>query len=324
MGSYARGVIVSNIDFSRTDTYSVSRSQRVELRQLRYFVAVAEELHFRRAAARLHISQPPLSQQIRQLEDELGCQLLVRTRRRVELTAAGHAFLRDARQLLSELDGAVQTARRIDAGQTGRLRVNFVGSALLSIVPGIVQRFRATAPDVEIELHERPTIEQLRLVSAGVVDVGLVRPPIEELSDLRAEVVLRERSVAVLPAGHELAQLRRLSLQRLAAEPLVLFPREQAPGFHDLLIDSLAAAGTRASGVGGVRVIQYAPEMLTIIGLVAAGIGVSLAPGSVTRLELEGVTYRPVTGAPQSELVAITRADDESPLVRAFMAHAGG
>ena len=288
----------------------------MELRQLRYFVAVAEELHFRRAAARLHISQPPLSQQIRQLEDELGCQLLARTRRRVELTPAGRAFLRDARQLLSELDGAVQTARRIDAGQTGRLRVNFVGSALLSIVPGIVQRFRATAPDVEIELHERPTVEQLRLVSAGVVDVGLVRPPIEELAEVRAEVVLRERSVAVLPADHALAQLRRVSLQRLASEPLVLFPRDQAPGFHDLLMSSMATLGAHP------HVIQYAPEMLTIIGLVAAGIGVSLAPASVTRLELEGVTYRPVTGAPQSELVAVTRADNESPLVRAFMAHA--
>jgi DNA-binding transcriptional LysR family regulator len=316
--SYARGLIVSNIHSSRTDSYNVSRGQRVELRQLRYFVAVAEELHFRRAAARLHISQPPLSQQIRQLEDELGCRLLARTRRRVELTPAGQAFLRDARQLLSELDGAVQTARRIDAGQTGRLRVNFVGSALLSIVPGIVQRFRATAPNVEIELHERPTVEQLRLVSARVVDVGLVRPPIEELADLRAEVVLRERSVAVLPAGHELAALRRVSLQRLAAEPLVLFPRDQAPGFHDLLMSSMAALGAHP------HVVQYAPEMLTIIGLVAAGIGVSLAPASVTRLELEGVTYRPVTGAPQSELVAITRTDDESPLVRAFMTHAGG
>jgi DNA-binding transcriptional LysR family regulator len=121
----------------------------MELRQLRYFIAVAEELHFRRAAARLHISQPPLSQQIRQLELELGCQLLRRTRRRVELTPAGAAFLRDARTLLQQLDGAVTTARRIEAGQTGRLRINFVGSALLSIVPAAVQRFRAARPDVE-------------------------------------------------------------------------------------------------------------------------------------------------------------------------------
>jgi DNA-binding transcriptional LysR family regulator len=288
----------------------------MELRQLRYFVAVAEELHFRRAAERLHISQPPLSQQIRALEDELGFVLLIRTRRRVELTPAGAAFLRDARTVLAELDGAVATARRIDAGQSGRLRINFVGSALFSIVPGMVERFRRSRPGVEIELHERATVDQLRAVHAGMADVGLVRPPIEDDAGLRVRTVLRERTVAALPAGHELAALTRVPLHRLAAEPLVLFPRDQAPGFHDLLIDSLAGAGAAP------RVIQYAPEMLTIIGLVAAGTGVSLVPASVGRLALDGVTYRSVTGAPRSELVAITRADDGSALVRAFVAEA--
>jgi DNA-binding transcriptional LysR family regulator len=290
----------------------------MELRQLRYFVAVADELHFRRAAARLHISQPPLSQQIRALEEELGFALLIRTRRRVQLTPAGAAFLRDARALLHELDGAVATARRIDAGQTGRLRINFVGSALLSIVPGAVERFREARPGVEIELRERSTIDQLRAVRAGVVDVGLVRPPIEDDGELTTQTVLRERTVAALPAGHELADLSRVPLRRLAAEPLVLFPREQAPGYHDLLIGALA--GTRA----GPHVIQYAPEMLTIIGLVAAGMGVSLAPASVSRLALDGVTYRPVARAPLSNLVAVTRADDDSTLARAFVDEAVG
>jgi len=288
----------------------------VELRQLRYFVAVAEELHFRRAAERLHISQPPLSQQIRALEDELGFALLVRTRRRVELTPAGAAFLRDARTLLAELEGAVATARRIDAGQTGRLRINFVGSALFSIVPGTVERFRAARPGVEIELRERATVDQLRAVRAGVADVGLVRPPIDHDGELRVQTVLRERTVAALPAGHALTALTRVPLRRLAAEPLVLFPRDQAPGFHDLLIDSLAGAGVAP------RVIQYAPEMLTIMGLVAAGTGVSLVPASVRRLALDGVAYRPVSGAPRSELVAITRAADDSELARAFVAEA--
>ncbi len=288
----------------------------MELRQLRYFVAVAEELHFRRAAERLHISQPPLSQQIRALEDELGFALLVRTRRRVELTPAGEAFLRDARALLGELEGAVATARGIDAGQTGRLRINFVGSALFSIVPGTVERFRRSRPAVEFELRERPTVDQLRAVRAGVADVGLVRPPIEDDGELSVRTVLRERTVAALPAGHPLAGLNRVPLRRLAAEPLVLFPRDQAPGFHDLLIDALAGAGTAP------RVIQYAPEMLTIIGLVAAGTGVSLVPESVQRLALDGVTYRPVSGAPRSELVAITRAGDDSALVRAFVSEA--
>ncbi len=286
----------------------------MELRQLRYFVAVAEELHFRRAAARLHISQPPLSQQIRRLEEELGCRLLTRSRRRVELTAAGAAFLRDARAMLAELEVAVATVRRIETGQAGVLRVSFVGSALLSIVPGIVQRFRRGRPLVELELRERSTVEQLRALSAGVVDVGLVRPPVDADADLHTEVVMRERTVAAIPSGHPLAALRRVPLRRLASEPLVLFPREQAPGFHDLLTSRLAATGTSP------QVVQYAPEMLTIIGLVAAGIGVSPVPASVAGLGLDGVTYRPLSGAPDTELLAVMRARDESPLVRAFLA----
>jgi DNA-binding transcriptional LysR family regulator len=288
----------------------------MELRQLRYFIAVAEELHFRRAAARLHISQPPLSQQIAQLEEELGCRLLNRTRRRVELTAAGEAFLRDARAMLDELDVAVSTVRRIETGQAGVLRVNFVGSALLSIVPGIVQRFRRSRPQVEIELRERSTLEQLRALAAGIVDVGLVRPPIDPDDSLWTEVVMREHTVAAIPAGHALARLTRVSLRRMAAEPLVLFPREQAPGFHDLLTGRLAATGTSP------RVVQYAPEMLTIIGLVAAGIGVSPVPASVAGLGLEGVTYRPLSGAPDTQLLAVTRAGDESPLVQSFISEA--
>ena len=222
----------------------VRKSRRVDgASSASVFVAVAEELHFRRAAARLHMSQPPLSQQIQQLEAEIGCTLLTRTRRRVELTAAGAAFLRDARALLAELDGAVETARRIDAGQTGRLRINFVGSALSSIVPELVRRFRAAQPLVEIVLHERSTIEQLRAIKSGAIDVGLIRPPLESDPELRVEILERERTIAALPAEHALAKMRRIPLRRLASEPLVLFPRDQAPGFHDLLISSLTDSG---------------------------------------------------------------------------------
>ena len=249
----------------------------VELRQLRYFVAVAEELHFRRAAARLHISQPPLSTQIAALEAELGVMLLARTRRRVALTPAGAAFLREARAILAGVDAAATTARAIDSGQEGVLRVSFVGSALLSIVPGIVQRFRAARPLVQIALRERPTSAQLEAVLTGIADIGLVRPPVAPDPELVTELVLRERTVAALPADHPLASLRRVPLRRLAAEPLVLFPREQAPGYHDLLTARLAATGTVP------RVVQDAPETITIIGLVAAGIGVSpVAPRSPT------------------------------------------
>ena len=288
----------------------------MELRQLRYFVAVAEELHFRRAAQRLHISQPPLTRQIAALEAELGCRLLERTRRRVELTAAGEAFLRQARTMLGELEVAVSTARAIGAGQAGVLRIGFVGSALSSIVPAAVQRFRRARPDVEVQLRERSTTQALRALASGELDVGLVRPPIDGDDTLLAEFVMRERTIAAIPTGHELAALRRIPLARLAAQPLVMFPRGQAPGFHDLLIGRMAATGTTP------HVVQYAPEMLTIIGLVAAGIGVSPVPESVAHVGLDGVAYRPLSGAPDTELVAVTRADEVSPLAAAFVAEA--
>jgi DNA-binding transcriptional LysR family regulator len=270
----------------------------MELRQLRYFVAVAEELHFRRAAARLHMSQPPLSNQVRLLEEELGCPLMIRSRRRVELTPAGAAFLQDARTLLADLDDAVQRAQRIHAGQAGTLRISFVGSALLSLVPEVVRRYRAARPDVELQLRERSTEEQLRELRGGTIDVALVPLPVDA-PDLRTEVLRRERTVAALPATHPLAQLKRVPLRSLAAEPLVMFPREQAPGLHDRLLASLSAPDLRPS------VAQYAPETQTIIGLVAAEIGVALVQASVQRLALPGVTYRPVRGAPTIELAAL-------------------
>jgi DNA-binding transcriptional LysR family regulator len=270
----------------------------MELRQLRYFVAVAEELHFRRAAARLHMSQPPLSNQVRLLEEELGCPLMIRSRRRVELTPAGAAFLHDARTLLGDLDESVQRAQRIHAGRAGTLRISFVGSALLSLVPAVVRRYRASRPDVELQLRERSTEEQLRELRGGTIDVALVPLPVDA-PDLRTEVLRRERAVAALPATHPLAQLERVPLRSLAAEPLVMFPREQAPGLHDRLLASLSTPALRPS------VAQYAPETQTIIGLVAAEIGVALVQASVQRLALPGVTYRPVRGAPTIELAAL-------------------
>jgi DNA-binding transcriptional LysR family regulator len=277
----------------------------MELRQLRYFVAVAEELHFRRAAERLRMSQPPLSNQLRKLEDELGCSLMVRSRRKVELTPAGEAFMRDASRLLRELDEAAQNARRIHAGREGRLRISFVGSALLSLVPDVVRRYRSVRPGVELQLRERSTEDQLAELRAGTIDVALVPLPVDA-PDLRTEILLRERAVAALPAAHPLAALARVPIQRLAAEPLVLFPRAQAPGLHDRLLASLSGAD------GPPAVTQYAPETQTIVSLVAAEIGVSLVQASVERLGLPGVTYRPVIGAPTVELAALLRTGEES------------
>ena len=284
----------------------------MELRQLRYFVAVAEELHFRRAAERLHMSQPPLSHQIRLLEDELGCELLARTRRRVETTPAGEAFLRDARAVLADLDRAAHNARRIHEGQTGTLRVSFAGSALLSLVPRVVQRLSATHPAIDIELHERSTSDQIRALATGATDLGLAPLPVGD-ADVEIEVLVRERTVAAVPSAHPLARARELTLGLLAEYPFVLFPREQAPGYHDLLMTSVTSAGTPP------RVIQQASETQTIIGLVAAGVGVSLVPASVQQLALAGVAYRPVSGAPDTELAALTRRGDRTGLIAAFL-----
>jgi DNA-binding transcriptional LysR family regulator len=284
----------------------------MELRQLRYFVAVAEELHFRRAADRLHMSQPPLSHQIRLLEDELGVELLARTRRRVEMTPAGDAFLRDARAILAELDRAAHNARRIHEGQTGTLRVSFAGSALLSLVPRVVQRLGVTHPAIDIELHERSTSDQILALASGATDLGLAPLPVGD-ADVDVEVLVRERTVAAVPVGHPLARARRLTLRLLAEYPFVLFPREQAPGYHDLLMTSVTSAGTPP------RVIQQAAETQTIIGLVAAGVGVSLVPASVQQLALEGVAYRPVADAPDTELAALIRRGERTGLIAAFL-----
>jgi DNA-binding transcriptional LysR family regulator len=289
----------------------------MELRQLRYFVAVAEELHFRRAAERLHMSQPPLSHQIRLLEEELGCELLARTRRRVEMTPAGDAFLRDARAVLADLDRAAHNARRIHEGQTGTLRVSFAGSALLSLVPRVVQRLSATHPAIDIELHERSTSDQIRALAAGATDLGLAPLPVGD-ADVEIEVLVRERTVAAVPASHPLARARELTLPLLAEYPFVLFPREQAPGYHDLLMTSVTSAGTPP------RVIQQASETQTIIGLVAAGVGVSLVPASVQQLALDGVAYRPVSDAPDTELAALSRRGDRTGLIAAFLEAAAG
>jgi len=284
----------------------------MELRQLRYFVAVAEELHFRRAAARLHMSQPPLSHQIRLLEEELGCELLARTRRRVEMTPAGEAFLRDARAILADVDRAARNARRIHDGQTGLLRVSFAGSALLSLVPRVVQRLSVTHPEIDIELHERSTSEQVRALAAGATDLGLAPLPVGD-ADVEVDVLVRERTVAALPAAHPLAHRERLQMRALAEYPFVLFPRQQAPGYHDMLMQAVTRAGTPP------RVIQQAAETQTIIGLVAAGVGVSLVPSSVQQLALDGVAYRPVDDAPDTELAALSRRAERSGLIAAFL-----
>jgi DNA-binding transcriptional LysR family regulator len=292
-------------------------NHQIELRQLRYFVAVAEHGGFRRAAERMHVSQPPLSQQVAQLEQRLGAALLVRSHRGVALTAAGETFLRDARMLLAELDRAVEAARRAGAGTTGLVRLGFVGSAAYPIVPDVVRAFRAAHPEVEVRLRELSTSEQLEALTGGALDVGFVRTPLDERT-VEVEPIATEPIVAALPEGHPLAGRRLVRVLELAAEPFVMFPREQAPEFFDHLVNLVAATGTAP------RIVQEAREMQTIVSLVAAGLGVTLVPASVQALGLRGAVYRPLHGSPQTELAVIRPRGHVEPAVAAFLEAARG
>jgi DNA-binding transcriptional LysR family regulator len=285
----------------------------VELRHLRYFVAVAEELHFRRAAERLHISQPPLSQQIRQLEAEVGATLLHRNQRKVELTAAGNAFLVRARAILDAVEDAALEARRVQRGEIGRLAVGFVGSAMYSFVPELLRAFRESSPDITLRLHELGTTEQLHQLEDGRLDVGFVRI-VRPRPGLMFEFVQEEEVVVALPEAHPLARQERVRLAELEGEGLVLLTRAGSPGLRSSLAPAIQELG------GEEQIVQEVAEMQTVIGLVAAGVGISLVPASVNALERAGVTYRPLEGdAPVVRLAMAWRADDDSPVLAAFL-----
>lgn len=290
----------------------------MELRHLRYYVAVAEELHFHRAAERLHISQPPLSQQIRALESELGVTLLERNRRSVALTAAGAVFLREAREILAAVDAATEAARSVARGEAGRLALGFVGSAMHGALPGVLRAHRRAFPQVQLVLTELPTAGQLEALRAGRIDVGVIRPPVRE-PGLALETIATEPVVVALPEDHRLAGRAEVGLAELVEEPFVLLARREAPGLHESLAQAMADAG------GVPRVVQEAREMQTVVGLVAAGLGVSLVPASVGADEHHGVAYRPVAGsAPTVELALAWRPEDRSPVLAAFLATARG
>jgi DNA-binding transcriptional LysR family regulator len=291
----------------------------MELRHLRYFLAVAEELHFHRAATRLHISQPPLSQQIRALERELGVTLLERNRRRVALTAAGEGFRDDTRAILDAVERASERARNVARGSLGTLSVGFVGSAMFSpTLPDILREFRAGRPEVELVLRELPTLVQLQALVGGELDVGVIRGPIAQADvDPRLELmtIQRERLVAALPADHPLAARRRLRAEDLSGETFVILARRDAPG----LFASLTTAMVEAGGLPE-DVLEVA-EMQTIISLVAGGFGVSLVPESVGSVDRSGVAFRPIAGpTPTIELSAAWRAGAGSPVRDAFLA----
>jgi DNA-binding transcriptional LysR family regulator len=284
----------------------------VELRPLRSFLVLAEELHFGRAARRLHISQPPLSRQIRRLEDELGVELLRRTRRSVQLTDAGRLLVEQGRPLVDQAERVEELVRRAGAGEVGRLAVGFVGSATYETLPAIVRAFRDLAPGVELRLEELTTAPQVAALRAGQIDVGLVRPPVDG-GRLRLTPLVEERLVAALPDTHPLAGRTRVRAAALADDPFVLFPRQIGSGLYDDVLGVCRAAGF------GPRVVQEAGDMQTIVSLVSAGIGVSLVPSSVAVFRPPGVVYRDLDGPNATLALALAeRLDERSPLVARF------
>lgn len=289
----------------------------MELRHLRYFVAVAEEQHFTRAARRLGINQPPLSQQIRQLEDELGTALFQRLPRGVALSAAGRGFLEDARRILRETEQAAERVQRVARGEQGRIRVGMINSASFHpLIPRVIREFRRRYANVALSLEERTTPGLVAAVRRETVDAAFVRPLLEDAEGLRAERVLDEPLVVALPSGHPLAQRRQVSLLALSLEPFVLFPRAVGAGLHEEIMRACREAGF------GPRVVQEASQVTSIVNLVAAGLGVSIVPASMQQMHTEGVAYRPIRRpAPVARLQLIYREGDrESPQIANLLA----
>ncbi|MCX4756995.1 LysR family transcriptional regulator [Kitasatospora purpeofusca] len=287
------------------------------LPQLHAFTVLAEELHFGRAAARLGIAQPPLSQQIARLETKVGHPLFVRGPGRVVLSPAGRELLPSAQRALAGLADGLAAARAVGSGRAGRLRIGFSASLALTVLPGLLRTFRERFPAVELDIREMTTAPQLAALQLAVlhedaVDIGLLRepPPAGEAGSLGFRTVLTEPFVAVLPSDHPLAARRTVGVGALAEEPFVLLPRAAGPGLYDRITEVCGSVGFAP------RIVQHAVEWQTVCALVGAGLGVSLAPASIRRIRLRGVAFRAVEPSTVRTRVAVAwRRDDPNPLV---------
>jgi DNA-binding transcriptional LysR family regulator len=281
----------------------------MELRHLRYFAAVARELNFSRAAEQLHIAQPALSRQIRQLEDELDAELFDRGARPLCLTAAGMFFLGQTQQVLARLTEARAATERIARGRRVWFSIGFVPSTLYGALPEVIRRFRAAQPAVEVGLSELTTVQQIEALKAGRIDVGFGRLRIED-DDIVGETITEEPVVVVLPSGHHLARLKRVSLAKLAPEPLLLYPARPRPSYADQVLQMFHVRELQPT------VVLEANELQTAIGLVVAGIGYALVPQSVQALNRNGLVYRRLADAGvTSPVIMNCRVDDASELL---------
>jgi DNA-binding transcriptional LysR family regulator len=290
----------------------------MNFRHLAYYVAVAEELHFRRAAHRLHIVQPALSQQIARLEAEIGVTLLARTKRNVQLTPAGAVFLEEARALLERRDRALDATKRRAAGYSGTLDVGFVGPAAYSVLPVIVRAFRERYPDVILSLHEHTTGQQIEMLAAGQLGIGIVRMPALD-SRLSFARIHSEPVIAVLPEKHKLAEHDSIRIDQLANEGFVVVPRSNEPVIFDRWVSLCRDAGFSP------RIAQEALQVHTMVGLVASGLGVALVPQSMRMLKRSDVVYKSLKGEPGVlETGLAWPSQDAPPLITGFVELAQG
>ncbi len=284
----------------------------MELRSLRYFIAVAEALNFVHAAEHLGISQPALSQQIKRLEEEIGARLLRRTRHKVELTTAGEVLLREARLTLVQAEQAVQKARRAAEGEIGYLRLGFVGSVLYSFLPEAIRTYRQRFPNVELQLQELSSQDQIDALRNGSIDLGILYDPVGT-DEIMTETVLEQPLVVALPTGHPLAERQSLALSELANEPFISLERSSEPALVDRLSAIFQAAGIVP------RVAQEARQIQTVLGLVSAGIGISIMSTYIRNIHHEGVTYVPIVEpSPQLRLSLAWKAGPPPPPLKKF------
>lgn len=288
-----------------------------EFRLLRQFVVVAEELNFRRAALRLHMSQPPLSVAMQNLEAAVGTRLLDRSKHHVRLTPAGAVFHKDAQRLLQQLQLAMERARRTGEGLEGTLRLSFVPSAALNVLPDIFQRFQRDYPTVHLQMRAETTTRQLEELRNGETDLAMIVGPLADTRDLALQDLAPQPFAIAVPASHPLAARRKVQLRELAAEPFVSFPGTEGAGFAAALLGACHAAGFAP------RVVQEASQMQAILTLVAGGLGIALVPASMRRLHMEDVVMLDIADRPTPpsySLVLAHAKHNDNPVIPAFLA----
>lgn len=281
----------------------------MDIRQLRYFVTLAEKRHFGQAAEALHIAQPALSQSIRQLENGLQVELLDRSTRPIRLTSAGRTLLREGRALLSQFTRAEMLAKQEGATDGGRLIIGVTGTAALEFAVPALRAFGRRRPDVQVSLREMSSPQQLGALDTGEIHIGFVRPPVAD-EKISIRLVHTDPLYLALPSDHPKAQSERIRLVEMSGTAFVIFERDEAPGFHDLMLHVCRAAGYVPT------MIQEAQQMTTMLSLVGGGFGCALVPRSARRMNIPGVAYRPLLDySPTAELYAAWLPDKQAPFI---------